>query len=586
MHKYQNICKGAIVILIWNGFSALATVYDSDGSSTNVQSIHDTLAQNGDTITLPAGIFTWTQTVNISKNISIVGVAGQTTINDQISKTGGSPGAFRCNLPSGATLFRISGIKFQGTVGPAYTGSLGEISLDGVSAVPNIRIDNCQFNGLYLRPVVFFGGLWGVIDHCSFTMGPWVGGIDVRHSGWKGIGSYGDNSWADDPHWGSEQAIFIEDCTFNNFSGATFVDGDGGMRVVVRYCTIYGSEAGNHGTETGQRYRSGRTFEFYQNHCDGGPSTFNHNWMIYVRGGSALVWGNYSDRYDSLVVFADYRLWFQATPWGQADGTNPWDINSPTVFATGVHTGVNSSSVLVTNANWQTNQWQGYSIRNITRGTASSIDSNTSNTIKPDGNPQGSSMIFNTGDSFEIREVTIVLDQPGRGKGDYISGGSPAPIGWPHQASEPVHIWGNTLGPNFGNGNGRPVVYSQGYSVAQDQDWFYSADNSAALPGYTPYIYPHPLVTNPPPPSPTPSATVTPSPTATATPAPSPTSPPSPTPISPSPTPTATATATATPTPEPTSTPSATATATATPTGTPTPRHSPRPHPSHGPVKG
>ena len=55
MHKYQNLCKGAIVILSWSGFSALATVYGSDGSSTNIQSIHDTLAQNGDTITLPAG---------------------------------------------------------------------------------------------------------------------------------------------------------------------------------------------------------------------------------------------------------------------------------------------------------------------------------------------------------------------------------------------------------------------------------------------------------------------------------------------------------------------------------------------------
>ena len=43
------------ITLTWNGFSALATVYDSDGSSTNVQFIHDTLVQNGDTITIPAG---------------------------------------------------------------------------------------------------------------------------------------------------------------------------------------------------------------------------------------------------------------------------------------------------------------------------------------------------------------------------------------------------------------------------------------------------------------------------------------------------------------------------------------------------
>ena len=54
MDKIQTLCKGAIAILIWNGLPALATVYDSDGSSTNVQSIHDTLAQNGDTIMPPA----------------------------------------------------------------------------------------------------------------------------------------------------------------------------------------------------------------------------------------------------------------------------------------------------------------------------------------------------------------------------------------------------------------------------------------------------------------------------------------------------------------------------------------------------
>ena len=132
--------------------------------------------------------------------------------------------------------------------------------------------------------------------------------------------------------------------------------------------------------------------------------------------GSALVWGNYSDHYDSLVVFSEYRFWFRATPWGQADGTNLWDINSPTVFTTGTHTGGNGSSTLATNANWQTNQWRGYSIRNVTQGTASSINSNTSNTIRPDGNPQGPSMTFNSGDSFEIRKVNIMLDQPGRGK--------------------------------------------------------------------------------------------------------------------------------------------------------------------------
>jgi hypothetical protein len=78
MCKYQTLCKGAIVILIWNGFSALATVYNSDGTSINIQYIHDNLAQDGDTITLPPGTFTWTTGVTVNKGITI---QGQTTVS-------------------------------------------------------------------------------------------------------------------------------------------------------------------------------------------------------------------------------------------------------------------------------------------------------------------------------------------------------------------------------------------------------------------------------------------------------------------------------------------------------------------------
>ena len=52
MCKFRFICRGAVVILIWNGFFALARVYHSHGTAANVQSIHDTLAQDGDTITI------------------------------------------------------------------------------------------------------------------------------------------------------------------------------------------------------------------------------------------------------------------------------------------------------------------------------------------------------------------------------------------------------------------------------------------------------------------------------------------------------------------------------------------------------
>src|SRR5207249_10835354 len=61
--------------LILSGFSSPrcgATVYHSDGSAANVQALLNA-ALDGDTITLPAGTFTWSTPVTISKAIKIQG---------------------------------------------------------------------------------------------------------------------------------------------------------------------------------------------------------------------------------------------------------------------------------------------------------------------------------------------------------------------------------------------------------------------------------------------------------------------------------------------------------------------------------
>ena len=50
-----------------------ATVYHSNGSAASVQGMHDTQAQNGDTITLPAGTFIWTRRVHVTKAITLAG---------------------------------------------------------------------------------------------------------------------------------------------------------------------------------------------------------------------------------------------------------------------------------------------------------------------------------------------------------------------------------------------------------------------------------------------------------------------------------------------------------------------------------
>src|SRR5882762_2507230 len=69
------------ITLTWPGFSALAADYDSDGSPTNIQYIHDTLSQNGDTVTLPSGIIPDDRTAPWQGNVGVPGgIPNRTTI--------------------------------------------------------------------------------------------------------------------------------------------------------------------------------------------------------------------------------------------------------------------------------------------------------------------------------------------------------------------------------------------------------------------------------------------------------------------------------------------------------------------------
>src|SRR5436190_20136896 len=76
MQRTQTLLAALVLAIAFAPHSG-ATVYQSDGSDANVQAIHDTNAHDGDTITLPAGTFTWNTGVSLTKGLSI---RGQTTI--------------------------------------------------------------------------------------------------------------------------------------------------------------------------------------------------------------------------------------------------------------------------------------------------------------------------------------------------------------------------------------------------------------------------------------------------------------------------------------------------------------------------
>jgi FG-GAP-like repeat len=478
-----------MLTLILSGFSvpaAFATTWPSNGTAGSVQSIHNNQARNGDTITLPAGTFVWTSGVVLTKAITLQGQGiGQTVIKDGVQ----SGWLINWNISTNANLnSRMTGIKFQDGGRPngvPYVLNVQGSNTNGAT----FRWDHCAWNGV--KGVPLFNTVIGVVDHINFSNNStqiWIYG-----STWNGQQN-GDGSWAAPVNFGSSQFLFIEDCTANNTDPiylGQFTDAYAGARFVVRHCTLGGLIVGDHGTESTGRQRGGRAMEIYQN-------TFNGHNLNSFFGGSrssrVVVHDNTLTNYWTPTVFelSCFRMFYSFTPWRGADGTNAWDVNEPTVFFRGT-AAANSSgtTVTVSGANWAVNQWAGYTLRrtgntcNSNSLTFGEIESNTSNRITYTGNGGYGSppaMSICAGDSLEIRKVLHAIDQPGRGQGSLITRVNPTPpTGWNDQVTEPCYAWNN----------GSATFHPHQKLIRAGEHYF----NNTPMPGYTPYTYPHPLVT-------------------------------------------------------------------------------------------
>jgi hypothetical protein len=345
------------------------------------------------------------------------------------------------------------------------------VEFHGQSA--NLRVDHNKFQP-QRSAAIRFNDVTGVVDHNAFDVGNnYTGATYVFHWSWQGVGYYGDNSWAQPVVFGSSGFLFFEDNDFASkylFYYAT--DGWAGARVVVRRNTFLNVQTSNHGTETSGRPRSGRAQEYYQNTYS--IDSVGGYWQSSVasRGGSGMVWGNSTQhvggQFAQVFDMQNYRSAQSYYFWGMCDGSNPWDQNTP--------------------------GQSGYRC----------------------------------------------IDQPGAGQGGYISGDAPSPARWLGQALSPYYTWSNRLagavslpavhgvgqikpdrdyyaentsfngtsGVGVGPLSARPSSCTTGVAYwATDQgEW----DSTNAGPDgqlykcvstnswsvfYTPYSYPHPLVT-------------------------------------------------------------------------------------------
>jgi hypothetical protein len=507
-----------LFIVILSGFSAppcAATVYQSNGSQANIQSIHNTQARDGDTITLPAGTFTWTQPVKITKAITLQGqttisgagtanpvVKDLTIIRDDTPRSGVNGYILKADMSSNPSgVFRLTGITFTGGTLTKMAAGNGAIRLVSFASTPaSQRLDHCHFTStLHQGQFIWVTGwVYGVADHnviqCTREIQPFI----IYHSTYGGTSQlYGNGAWADYPWYGTEKFFFIEDNTAirtNSQSPRGLVDSLEGGRIVVRHNYLQNMVIGSHGTE-GAVPRGHRISEIYDN-------IFNYTvsgWRSGFRSGTNLFHDNVASGTppsDEVICGLPNFRETAARPnpiWGIADGTSPWDVNDtegngtyveghpPFLFASGSATSETTvsreqSTFSDSTKTWTPNQWIGYSIK-ITNpasasygshGRGSYIIGNDAHSISyaytRDTGGRGQ-LLFNAGDTYEIHRVLVVMDQNGRGKGDQLAGNPPintttGTASWNHGALEPCYSWNNIYTPNG---------HAMGYGVRRGQ---------------------------------------------------------------------------------------------------------------------
>jgi hypothetical protein len=491
---YISLCRVAFVVgtlmapfLRVDGADINAPTASLFDVSTAVAAAHD-----GDTVKVPAGTATWTSTLNIAKNIALVGAGeGKTIITENLSRSGSPPLiSVSLNHDSPASIqysFRLSGFTFTSQSGSTSLASdHAFITVRGRSAyvasptaanpapyvlgcVSRVRLDHLTWNNLNGLSLLVDSCL-GVADHITqiTTTGRYTSyPIKVFHTNWTPpkrpdnggpmttLATNGFGSWADDAYWGTDKFFFFEDCSFTVPDTTNVADNEQGARVVFRHCTFNGGGGlATHGME-GRAQPGIKQQEVYNNY-------YNVDRVLGQTRSGSILWFNNLLRSagGNGLPFYTYRQTISFANWGTADGTCRYDNNAGnTAIYTGTVTATDGLSSITDN-NQPTfdliNASDGniYSVNNLNdpfQGPAadpgwryyhaviSSVNGKTLNLLAQAGG--GATAAYRSakwavGNHYEIRKVMAAYGQPGQGKGRLLNlgtsgGGSYNTYFWP-----------------------------------------------------------------------------------------------------------------------------------------------------------
>lgn len=467
-----------------------AETFLADANRDTVQAAHDAAA-NGDILVLPVGEFWWTNKFQWTKPLTIRGQG--TNINNPATST-----VLRENLPAGVSgtanqslivmesglnaglIYRLTNVGIRSGTNRTSEYFAGTIQLNGQSKA--IIMDNLHMYIDYNRGFQVNDGAYGVVCRMTFDAGDSIQYAFIEHGSVDSDASiFGDRSWALAPDYGTTNAMYFEN--INNISHAAdaidICDAQRGGRLVIRYSNT--GHIVTHGAEVvGNRVRGTRLFEFYMNTIVGIPAQNN---LHELRSGSGVVWSNNFFGGTYPINLTAYRAHNQPFFWGGLNGQSGWDVNrAGGPFITGTNTAASPSNEFLTDSSqtWTNNALIGYSITNRTTGAYAMILTNSATTARYGiGN---TAMWFTNGHTYSIWGATNGLDIIGLGQSDYNTDATPK---WLNFAAEGVYQWANEW--DGGTVNFR----ADEYPILREGYHYFNS----AKPGYTPLIYPHPLVT-------------------------------------------------------------------------------------------
>lgn len=282
------------------GFTKTGTTYTTDGS---MQDVSDAIgdANIGDLITMPAGTFIWGDAgayLSIFKSVKIQGAGiDQTIINISPTASTWTSGVIRMFLDGDES---FGGVTINGPAGSNYHSpfSIHAYLSPGIWRISNVKyIQQSGDDGYF---VFVHQSNSGLIDNCDVTGG--AGSAEL-------IMMRGEpDSWDTDNSLGEEGNVFIENCTFR---GQGYVcDANSNSRMVVRYCTITDNmKIDGHGVWSNSNPTRGvRHMEIYGNHW---TSTAGAWTAMEIRGGSGMIFNNVSDLGSGIN-----GAWFYLTEYG------------------------------------------------------------------------------------------------------------------------------------------------------------------------------------------------------------------------------------------------------------------------------